>query len=459
MTQYHRCLINYEKRVFENFNIMSFSGKIGNIIFAIMFLIILGFTVFFAWNYFKEEEVTELVIGAGSKKGEAYKFAQAIAEVTSRHYPNVHVTVQATAGSKENMDLLEAGQIDLATVQADVEAVPSARIISNLYPDMFQLIVRKDAGINSFQDLKGKKMALPSKGGGQWISFWFTANHYGIFESDIKNIALSSTAAVDAIINGEIDAIFKVRAPRNQTIMNIINSCPSKLIPITQASAMKIKQPSLSVGEIPKGAYSGNPLIPKEDLPTIAVNRLLIGNKKADKEAVQLITRILFERRLELLKITPLAGFISQPNWDAGTFIPIHDGAIAFFDREKPSYFVENADFVALILSVLVMLGSTLLGLRNKVSGSQKNLADEHTLKLVSIMDSIKNEEHIDTDFLVRQKNELQTMLSDVIHELDKDAITAEGFQFFSFTWDKVYDLIREKENELEKAIMRSQVN
>jgi TRAP-type uncharacterized transport system substrate-binding protein len=76
--------------------------------------------------------------------------------------------------------LLASGQIDLATVQADIEAVPSARIISNLYPDMFQLIVRKDANINTFHDLKGKRMALPSKGGGQWFSFWFTAHHYGV---------------------------------------------------------------------------------------------------------------------------------------------------------------------------------------------------------------------------------------------------------------------------------------
>jgi len=164
------------------------------------------------------------------------------------------------------MELLQSGQIDLATVQADIPAVPSARIISNLYPDMFQLIVREDAGINSFEDLKGKRMALPSKGGGQWILFWFTAHHYGVYESDIINISLSSSAAVDAIINGEIDAIFKVRAPRNQTILNILSSCASKLIPIDQAAAMKLKQPSLDIGNIPAGAYNGNPLIPKKRL-------------------------------------------------------------------------------------------------------------------------------------------------------------------------------------------------
>jgi len=260
---------------------------------------------------------------------------------------------------------------------------------------------------------------------------------------------LSSSAAVDAIINGEIDAIFKVRAPRNQTIMNIINSCPSKLIAINQAQAMKLKQPALEIGKIPVGAYSGNPLIPKNDLPTIAVSRLLIGHKDSDSEAIKLITKILFERRLELLKITPLAGFISQPNWNAGTFIPIHEGAQAFFDRENPSYFVENADFLALILTVLIMLGSALVGLRKKVSGSQKNLADRHTQELVSIMETIRNEKNIDKTVLNTKKEELQTMLSNVINELDKDEMSTEGFQFFSFTWEAVYSLIKEKETTM----------
>ncbi len=428
---------------------MSILTNLNRLIIAIVFLSLLAVTSFFAWNYFKQEGTKELIIGAGSKKGEAYKFAQAIAEVTTKHFPEIHITVKETAGSKENMELLASGQIDLATVQADIPAVPSARIISNLYPDMFQLIVRKDANINTFHDLKGKRMALPSKGGGQWVSFWFTAHYYGVYESDIENIALSSSAGVDAIINGEIDAIFKVRAPRNQTISNIISSCPSKLIPIHQSAAMKLKQPSLNVGKIPSGAYSGSPLIPEEDLPTIAVNRLLIGHKNADNDAIKIITQILFERRLELLKTTPLAGFISQPDWGAGTFIPLHEGAQSFYNRENPSFFVENADFLALIMSVIIMFGSTMLGLRKKISGNKKNLADKHTKELVSIMDSINSKKDINLTFINTQKSTLQTMLSEVINELDNDQMTAEGFQFFSFTWDKANNLLKDKEQKL----------
>jgi hypothetical protein len=190
-------------------------------------------------------------------------------------------------------------------------------------------------------------------------------------------------------------------------------------------------------------------LIPEHDLSTIAVNRLLIGHKNADNEAVKIIAQVLFERRLELLKTTSLAGFFSQPDWVAGTFIPIHEGARSFYNRENPSYFVENADFLALIMSVIIMFGSTLLGLRKKISGNQKNLVDRRTQELISIMDTVNSKKDINKPFLSKQKSSLQTMLSEVINELDKDKMSTEGFQFFSFTWDKANDLIKDIEQEL----------
>ncbi|MEE9439915.1 MAG: TAXI family TRAP transporter solute-binding subunit [Saprospiraceae bacterium] len=426
---------------------MSKTQNINKLIIGALLLIFATLVLYSAKKYFSKHEVQVLKIGAGSKSGEAYQFAQAIAEVMNRYHPEVKIEVLVTAGSSENMKLLEAGQIDLATVQADIEAVPSARIVSNLYPDMFQLIVRKDANIETFKDLKGKRMALPSEGGGQWVSFWNTANHYDVYKDDIKNIALSGSAATDAFIKGEIDAIFKVRAPRNGTIGRLLNSVPSMLVPIEQAPAMKIKQPSLDTGIIPSGTYSGNPLIPANDLITVAVNRLLVANVTADDEAVKLITQILFERRMELLKTTPLAGFISQPDWNAGTFIPVHKGSQSFFEREKPSYFVQNADFLALLISLILMGGSALIGLRKHLSGKQKNLADKHTLELVSVLDEIKDVNSLEQ--LSYHKDKMSTMLGNVVKELDNDALTVEGFQFFSFTWNSLNEMIKDKEREL----------
>jgi len=423
--------------------------SINKILFTALFLGLFFMSSWFFWNYLQEDEVIEIVIGAGSSTGDSYQFAQAIADVTNLHYPDIKISVMETNGSDENMLLLQERKIDLATVQSDIEAISSARIVSNLYPDMFQLLARDDSQIEQFHDLKGKRIALPIKGSGQWESFWFTANHYGLSQSDINVIELDAEEAIQAFINGEVDALFKVRAPRNKDVLSALNGCQSHLIPIQQAAALKLRRPSLIVGEIPKGTYSGSPLTPKEDLPTVSVNRLLVAHKLANEEAVYLITKVLFERRLELLKTTPLAGFISQPDWGVGTFIPIHHGAISFFERKKPNYFVANADFFALILSILLLVSSAVMGFRTRLSGKQKNLADSYTKNLLNIMNQVEAENNIDLSFIKERKSELYQMLSVVINDLDNDKLNSEGFQFFSFTWNTVMNLIQEKENKL----------
>ncbi len=194
------------------------------------------------------------------------------------------------------------------------------------------------------------------------------------------------------------------------------------------------------------GTYSGNPLLPSENLPTVSVNRILISHKNTDEEAITKITRVLYERRLELLKLTPLAGFISQPDWGVGTFIPIHEGALIFYDREKPSYFVRNADFLALILSLFVLTGSAVMGLRRLISGNQKNLADKYTNQLVAMLQQIDSQKDINEMFIGEQKGLLYKILEEVVEDLDKDRINIEGFQFFSFTWNTVMNLLKEKE-------------
>lgn len=95
------------------------------------------------------------------------------------------------------------------------------------------------------------------------------------------------------------------------------------------------------------------------------------------------------------------------------------------------------------------MLGSAMIGLRNKISGNKKNLADKHTRDLLSVMDAINGNKNITAEYLNEQKLNLQTMLSNVIKNLDEDQLTTEGFQFFSFTYDTVSEVIRDKEKSI----------
>ena len=165
--------------------------KIGYILSLLLFLL-------FALVWFfvvKQAPVNNLAIAAGHKGSESYDIAEAIADITHKFHPDINIEVLETDGSSQNMHLVEEGLVQLATVQADTDMAADARLIAELYPDAFQLLVRADSDIYSVADLKGHRIALPTKGSGQYKTFWYLANHFGLTESDLDHKSMSSSAA------------------------------------------------------------------------------------------------------------------------------------------------------------------------------------------------------------------------------------------------------------------------
>ena len=395
-----------------------------------------------------------LVIGAGAASGEAYHFAQAIKAVAEMEYPELTIQVQETKGSEENMALLENGTIDLATVQGDIiqsdlNAASSARIVSILYEDIFQLIVHPNSGIRSFADLPEKSIALPRKGGGQWQSFWFIADHYGINEKDIMTFELNARQADVALINNEIDAIFRVRSPRNTNIQALVDQGVANLVSINQAASLALKQPACKVTELPPGAYSAKFMVPESALTTLAVDRYLLASKNAPDKAIAAVARMLSEHQLALRNHTPLAGFIHRPTIEEGTLIPVHGGALQHYNRNKPSFIVEKADFIALLISVFLLISSTLLSLRRRFKAQQKNTIDQYTFELVQTMKDIQKV--TDPVVIEQSKASLRDTLQTVVYKLDRDEVNIEGFQFFSFVWDATLHAIEERADQLKQ--------
>src|SRR5262249_33624000 len=85
----------------------------------------------------------KITIAAGNRSGESYVLAQALKSVAERRHPDLSIRVRETGGTAENLALLEKGEIDVATAQADVPAGRQARMVAYLYSDTFQLLVRK----------------------------------------------------------------------------------------------------------------------------------------------------------------------------------------------------------------------------------------------------------------------------------------------------------------------------
>ena len=406
-------------------------------LFLIFILLLLGAG---AGGYlvYDDQQTHNLVVAAGARSSEGFQLVQAIAEVVNRHHPKIQIEVIETAGSLDNSRLMDDGYADLATFQADGSISTRANLIANLYPDAYQLIARRSANIRNVADLKGKTIALPSKGSAQFTSFWFVAQHYGLDESNIKWLSMSNRSAEWALISEAVDAVFRVRAPGDATVKQLIERADITLVPIEQAPAMHLRKAAIQPGRIPRGSYRGNPPLPEKDLETVSVNRLLVASSDVPSDVIYQITEVLFERRRELSELNTLASLIAAPDTTSGTTVPLHDGAAQYYDREKPSIWSEQADFLRTFISLLAVFGSMMFAFRNWFQGTQKNRADAYNKDLIALFEAAEKGEHT-AEYC---RSELGRILTQVVDDLDNDRISRAGFDEFSFTWQAVSQLL-----------------
>ncbi len=446
-------LANCESGLYENtyygINDPAIGGVnslMGRILIIIAMLSAGFFTVAIGLHYVNKNKHNVMVIGAGSKGGEAYAMATAIANLANKYDPGLEIIVAETGGSGQNNRMLQKGLLQMGTIQADTKAGSDTRLITMLYPDAYQLLVRDDRGIDSIADLRGKTLALPAKSSGQYRSFFFLAAHYGVRESDVNVISMSSKAASWALSQGAVDATFKVRAPGNTELKKIIVAGNVKLLPINQSNALRLEEPSIREGRIPVGSYLGHPSIPESDLPTPMVQRLLVTSKKVDPDLIKRVTSLIYENRRELSDYSPLAGFLANPSDLTNSALPLHEGAIRYYERDAPSFLQENVEILAFYATLLAGVISVLMQLNNK---KQKARVDAYNRELIDIYNqAIADENPVDGHY----RNLMMGVFAKVLKDSEEGNLSATGFEFLSFAWDElndaIIDIVREKQGK-----------
>jgi TRAP transporter TAXI family solute receptor len=398
--------------------------------------------------------VERLTFAAGAKDGESYVLALALKQVVEQHHSRIRLEVRETGGTAENLRLLESGAVQLAAAQSDAQVGPAARIALVMFEDKFQLVVREGASMAGFPDLKGKRIALP-KTGGQFQSFLAVALHFGLGASDFSFAGADDDMADADFLAGRADAVFRVRALGNRSILRMVRSGSAKLLPITHAAAMSIKHPAFRSSVIPEGAYSGNPAIPSSDLPTVAVQRTLVMHRDLDRGTVAVITGVLMDRRQEIAQaipeqledVRPLLAAIEPPDRRTGLGPPIHPGAIDYYEKDKPSFLQQHADLLALLLTVAVLMGSWIWELKRWIGRRQKNQADQYSHRVLDMMRRAHTT-HSPAE-LEQIRLELFHVFTQAVKDLDADHISEDSFQSFRVVWQTAIDAVREQRHSL----------
>jgi TRAP transporter TAXI family solute receptor len=336
----------------------------------------------------------------------------------------------------ENLRMLEDGTAQLATAQADIAPGPRSRAVAVLYDDTFQLLVPEDSPVRKLVDLRGRRIAL-AQTGGQFQSFLRVVQHFGLKQSDFQFVGVDDNAATDAFLKGQADAIFRVRAIGDPSIQQLVQSRSVRFLRIEHAAAMKIRYPAFGAADIPEGAYSGNPAVPAQDVPSVAVHRTLLARDTADPNAVRAVTEVLLDRRQEMMQEIPAAMTevrlllvqVRRPEPQTALGPALHPGALSFYDKDKPSFLLAHADYVGLILTVVLMAGSWIWELKRWMQRQQKNNADVYANRVIALISRVQEIDSLPP--LEDSWRELMTILTEAVRDLDADRLSEESFNSF----------------------------
>ncbi len=402
------------------------------------------------WIGIRSQQVRQLTLAAGDPEGESYILSQVIAKVVAANYPRLHLNVLPTNGTDASLRLLDSGKADLATAQADVPTVSAARAIAVLYRDLFQLVVRRDAGIHAFPDLASHRVLLQPNSG-EFYSFMALAKYYGL---DVQSLMLrfaSDRQADDLFRQKQAEALFRVRTLNNKYLARVVRQTQAELLPIEQAEALQIGHPALEVGSIPQGGYQGNPLVPDRRLPTVAVPRLLLARKTLDNSTVRAIAQVLEEHRRDIARAIPeefaelrsLVATIQRPSFTSGTGIPTHPGAIAYYDRDRPTWFSATLAFLlhnaGLFVALITLPAGSLLGLwegwqRFKQRADERRLlADRLIRDAIETMEPEEAADPRDRQRRLQAKlDALERLFNEAADAVVRENITQEAFRTFN---------------------------
>ncbi|MGD9569346.1 MAG: TAXI family TRAP transporter solute-binding subunit [Sedimentibacter sp.] len=283
---------------------------------------------------------TNLILATGGTTGTYYPFGGAMAQIFNTKIENMNVTAQATGASVENCKLLGKNEAELAILQNDMldyayngtEAFAEGKIenlrgIAKLYPEIIQIVAVD--GIESVEDLKGKKVSVGAPGSGVEANARQILEAANLTYDDMSVSYLSFAESADAYKDKHIDAFFVTSGIPNASIQDIAAMNPVSLVSLSDAAISSLieKYPFFVEYTIPANTYNGQ----TDDVKTVAVLACLATNAEASEDVIYNITKALFENQPELATAHAKGAEIKLDEAIDGISIPLHSGAEKYF--------------------------------------------------------------------------------------------------------------------------------
>jgi uncharacterized protein len=294
-----------------------------------------------------EEFVT---IGTGGVTGVYYPTGGSVCRLMNklRKETGIRCTVESTGGSVYNINTIREGELEFGVAQSDwqyhafngtskfeeVGPFEGLRAVFSVHAEPFNVMVRKDSGIDSADDLVGKRVNIGNPGSGQRGTMEVLMAAKG-WTMDTFALAteLRSAEQSGALCDNQIDAFVITAGHPSGNLTEAATTCDVKLIPVTGDAVDKLVSDNAYYrsATIPGGMYRGT----DDDVETFGVGATIVTSADVSDEAVYALVSAVFDNFDAFKKFHPAFGTLTKQDMvSAGLSAPLHPGAEKYY-REK----------------------------------------------------------------------------------------------------------------------------
>ncbi len=297
----------------------------------------------------KKTETAYVTIGTGGITGVYYPAGGAIANMVNMKRSTYHLrcTVEATGGSVFNVNALMSGDLEFGVVQSDrqYQAIQGQaewaqkgpqkdlRAVFSLHPESVTLVAAVDAGIQTIQDLKGKRVNVGNPGSGQLQNSLDALQAVGLnYETDLKLEKAKAAEAPGLLQDGRIDAFFYTVGHPNGAIKEAVAGVRKvRFVPITGIEKLLEKYSYYAKSYVPVKEYPGAEN--DSDVQTFGVKATLVTSAQVPDHMVYAVTKEVFENLDQFKTLHPAFAVLTRENMLEGLSAPIHPGALKYYQE------------------------------------------------------------------------------------------------------------------------------
>ena len=287
-----------------------------------------------------------ITIGTGGQTGVYFVVGQSICRLVNRGTAdhNLKCTAPSTGGSIANINAIKAGDMDMGVAQSDWQyhayngtsqfegdKFDKLRAVFSVHGEPFNVIARKDSGITSFDDLKGKRVNIGNPGSGQRATMEVVMNAKGWTLGDFALASeLKPAEQAAALGDNKVDAIIYTVGHPNGSIQEAVSTIDAELVNVTgpEIDQLIADNPFYAAATIPGGMYKGT----DSDVNTFGVKATFVTSADVDDDVVYETVKAVFENFDRFKRLHPAFENLTEEEMiSGGLSAPLHDGAAKYY--------------------------------------------------------------------------------------------------------------------------------